>query len=108
MNTSEIQNYLTPLVESIKANCSGSADYLSGVNDGAFTIGTKLLEPKQLYFFAQDDSGHWYMIPAHLRVLWDQADSLQGNNEEAYETAMEMFDDFRTDGPNKSHRILFI
>lgn len=51
----------------------------------------------QLYFFAQDDSGHWYMIPAHLRALWDQANALQGNGE-AYEVAMEMFDAFALDG----------
>lgn len=52
----------------------------------------------QLYFFAQDDSCHWYMIPTQFREEWNKADSLQGNNEEAYEKAMDIFDEFRTDG----------
>ena len=44
MNDKEINDILTPIVEELKKNFTGSDDYLSGVNDGMFTMGKYMIK----------------------------------------------------------------
>lgn len=51
----------------------------------------------QKYFFAQDDSCHWYMIPAEKRQRWNEVNKMDIDTDEGYE-AFQEFEDYRTGG----------
>lgn len=57
----------------------------------------------QLYFFSQDDSCHWYIIPVHLRERWNYLHQCaQSNHEDTAEKYNDMINDefgqYRTGG----------
>jgi len=43
------------------------------------------------FFFDQDCSSHWYMVPDKLREEWNRLNTIVSNNEEDYES-IEEFD----------------
>lgn len=51
----------------------------------------------QKYFFAQDDSCHWYMIPAEKRQRWNEINEMDIETDEGYEAWQEL-EDYRTGG----------
>lgn len=54
---------------------------------------------EQAYFFAQDDSCHWYMIPVEKRELWRSMSDIDIDSDEGYAAWQEAgFDDYRTGG----------
>jgi hypothetical protein len=51
------------------------------------------------YFFAQDDSCHWYMIPVEKRELWNELNSIDTETDHWYDRWCDAgFDSYRTDG----------
>jgi hypothetical protein len=38
----------------------------------------------ELYFFDQDDSGHWYMIPSDIREKWNKLKTLDLDENDNY------------------------
>ena len=51
------------------------------------------------YFFAQDDSCHWYMIPVEKRELWDELNSIDTETDHWYDRWCDSgFDSYRVDG----------
>lgn len=58
---------------------------------------------KQAFFFTQDDSCHWYMIPVEKRERWNFLNMIaESQNEETSEGANELINDefgeYRTGG----------
>ena len=49
------------------------------------------------YFFAQDDSCHWYMIPVEKRTRWNEVNKMDIDTDEGYE-AWQEFNDYLTGG----------
>ena len=49
------------------------------------------------YFFAKDDSCHWYMVPEDLREEWDRL-SDYGDDDDAIDEFEDKFGEFRTGG----------
>lgn len=51
------------------------------------------------YFFSQDESSHWYMIPADRREEWGKAQQLNLDTDEGYNAWVEgNWEDYRTGG----------
>ena len=51
------------------------------------------------FFFDQDESGHWYMIPADRREEWSKAREMNIDTDEGYDQWCKAgWDDFRTGG----------
>lgn len=46
------------------------------------------------YFFSQDESSHWYMIPEDKRELWEELN----NMEDGWDDERWCFDEYRTGG----------
>lgn len=53
----------------------------------------------QTFFFDQDESGHWYMIPTGRRELWNKLNNIDTETDGWYgQWTQAGFDDFRTGG----------
>jgi hypothetical protein len=51
------------------------------------------------YFFDQDDSSHWYMIPAERRVEWNKAKEMDMEIDYSHKAWCDAgWDDYRTGG----------
>lgn len=50
------------------------------------------------YFFDQDQSSHWYMIPEGLRDDWDELMVRDEDDEENNEEIEDNFSEYRLDG----------
>lgn len=51
-----------------------------------------------LYFFDRDNSGHWYMIPAEEKGLWQTFKNEDEDNEDANALFNSLFSAYRTNG----------
>lgn len=59
--------------------------------------------PETVYFFTQDDSSHWYMVPVDKRERWtrltNRLPEIEGWDEYDYDNAIDNeFGHFRTNG----------
>lgn len=63
-------------------------------------LGGGLIEPVR-YFFDQDDSSHWYMVPEELQEEWmEWSDTTYEDQmgEERFESLTDKFDQYRLGG----------
>lgn len=88
---------LNEIAESFKAAFSGSVDFLSGVNEATYSL---LREAKaKEFFFDQDESSHWYMIPSSRREEWNKAREMNIDTDAGYDQwCIEGWDNYRTGG----------
>lgn len=51
------------------------------------------------FFFSQDDSGHWYMIPSDKREIWNELSQLDLDEYDNYQKWQDAgFEDYMTGG----------
>lgn len=56
-------------------------------------------ESQETFFFDQDESCHWYMIPTSKRELWNKLNNMDTESDEWYQQWQDAaFDDYRTGG----------
>lgn len=77
------------LTKEDQENSAGHLEYMEGAESGVIGYYLHLLHSAVpstgTFFFSQDDSCHWYMIPTERREEWSKARDLDLETDEGYE-----------------------